>query len=91
MLLLCLSTWGNNVSKNTSFLYNRNWKNMGLMCQHKAITKIETDVCLFFFSSFLSHANTAAIKRAPATRRLSLAHQGWVSSVTWHRDTGKSP
>ncbi len=49
MLLLRLSTWGNNVSKNTSFLYSRNSKNMRHMRQHKAITKTEPVV---FFVSF---------------------------------------
>ena len=96
MLLLCPSTWGHNVSKNTSFLYSRNWKKYKTYVvaqSHPKNQDISLLCFIFFFISLrlFSSSFYCCIQKhhqvCATARRLPLARPGCVTSVTWHRDT----
>lgn len=64
MLLLCKSTWGNNVSKNTSFLYSRNWKNI----RREAAQRDHKNQARFFLVSLRFPASSSVCARTHAVK-----------------------
>ena len=102
MLLLCPSTWGHNVSKNTSFLYSRNWKKYKTYVVAQSHPKNQ-DISLLCFIFFLSLwdsflplfivASKNTIKYAPLQGGshwlVRAVSQVWPGTETQH--TGNSP